>query len=153
DGLSTAHGIRNGVCDPCEGGNEQVLRRHGGVATEVYVVQQELPRKDVARGKPEAERLWFLRCARERVHLVSGEFQSVSLGGSRGIGRGQGGRAGGQQLDGPCIAWQFLRCCGVVRAVRQPYQQRADLPAVRLRFPFGEDYCTLTARLLRQPPA
>ena len=83
DGLSAAHGIRDGVCDPCEGGNERVLRRDGRVAAEVCVVQQELPRKVVAGGKPEAERPGFIRRSRECVHMVSGEFQTVSFGARR----------------------------------------------------------------------
>ena len=29
DGLSAADGIRDGVCDPCRGGDERVLRRDG----------------------------------------------------------------------------------------------------------------------------
>src|SRR5262245_23303600 len=117
------------------------------------MVQQELKRKDMASGEPKAERPWFIRRAGERVYVVSGEFQAVSLGGRRWIGRGPRGRADGQQCCGPCVAWWLVRCPSVVRAVSQPYQQRADLPALRLRFPSGEDYCSLTTLRLSHLPS
>ena len=44
DGLSVAHGSGDGVCDPCGGGDEPVLRGDGGVAAEVCVVLEELAR-------------------------------------------------------------------------------------------------------------
>ena len=58
----------------------------------------------------------------------------------------------GQRCSRPCVAWRLVRRSSVVRAVRQPYQQRADLPGLRLRFPSGEDSFALTALLLCHPP-
>ena len=46
----------------------------------------------------------------------------------------------GQQYSRPCVAWRLVRCSSVVRAFCQPYQQCADDPALRLRFPSGEDF-------------
>ena len=42
--------------------------------------------------------------------------------------RGPGGRAHGQQWSRPCVTWRLVRRSSLVRAVRQPYQQRAKLP-------------------------
>ena len=46
DGLSAADGSGDGVCDPCGGGDEPVLRGDGGVAAEVCVVHEELARTE-----------------------------------------------------------------------------------------------------------
>src|SRR6516225_6297176 len=78
DGVSTADGSGDGVCDSCGGVDEPVLRRNGRIAAEVCVVSEEFAGESVARGEPETQRFWVVRRAGERVYLVPGEIRELS---------------------------------------------------------------------------
>ena len=153
DGLSAAHGSGDGICDPCGGDDEPVLRRDGRVAAEVCVVHEELAGEDVAGGEPEAERSWV--CSTCRGTCIHGVRRAT-----RRIPKAKAKEPEEDKEDMFSINNQDSRVLRggsfVIHAsnVRSAYRN-SNVPTNRelqRRFSSGEDFYALTPLLLYPLP-